>query len=97
MKLAEDGKVSDKLLRFGPDAVPDGVELLADEDVEGAEEGVFDGEVFDFELCRGVSERVEGGDEEPTKVLERLISESVASMHSMTAVWMSRILSVRGW
>jgi hypothetical protein len=64
--------------------VPDGIELFADDDVEGLEVGVFDVQVVKVELLKG-----EYG--EPrftfrrTVVFERLSSESVEVMHWMIA------------
>lgn len=50
LKFSEVSEVCDEPFGPGADFVPDGVKLLAHEGVERAEEGVLDGEVFDFEL-----------------------------------------------
>jgi hypothetical protein len=52
LKFSQDGEVCDESSRLGSDLVPDGIELVPDENVERAEEGVLDGEVLDFELGR---------------------------------------------
>lgn len=45
-------QVVDQLFSLGTDFVPDGVELFADDDVEGLEVGVFDVQVVEVELLK---------------------------------------------